>query len=229
MIGLAFHFSYSFAIFLGLCIAITALPVSIRILMDLGKLNTDVGQRIISAAVFNDIVALLVLGIILDFNDASKTLKDLTISVLWTILKVGLFTTILVVAYRLFKLAKNKVNVVNPRANRFFRYLRGKESLFALVILFVLFFASIAELLGLHLIIGAFFGAILIPRSMFAHRDFERVQRSISGMTMGFLAPIFFATMGISFNVHSFDYGVLLLVVIAGSIFSKVIGGYLGR
>ena len=139
-IGLIFHFSNTFTIFLGLCIAITALPVSIRILMDLGKLKTDVGQRIISAAIFNDIVALLILGIILDFNDETKNIRDLTFSILFTALKVGIFTSILVVAYYFFKLAKRKVNVINPRINKFLRYLRGKESIFALVILFVLIF-----------------------------------------------------------------------------------------
>ncbi len=227
-IGLFYHFTNTFTIFLGLCIAITALPVSIRILMDLGKLNTDVGQRIISAAIFNDIVALLILGVILDFNDETKNIRDLTISVIITIVKLGVFTAVLIFAYHFFKLAKRKVNVFNPRVNRFFRYLRGKESLFAFVILFVLIFSSIAELLGLHFVVGAFFGAILIPRSMFANRDFERVQRSISGITMGFLAPIFFATMGISFNFQSMtDWG-LLSVVLAASFFSKIFGGYLG-
>ena len=49
--GYAFHFNNTFSIILGLCIAITALPVSIRILMDMGKLNTEVGQKIISAAI----------------------------------------------------------------------------------------------------------------------------------------------------------------------------------
>ncbi len=227
-IGLIFHFSYSFTIFLGLCIAITALPVSIRILMDLGKLKTDVGQRIISAAIFNDIIALLILGIILDFNDTTKNLGDLTVSILFTTMKVGVFTGILMIAYHFFKLAKRKVNVINPRMNEFTRYLRGKESIFALVILFVLIFSSIAELLGLHFVVGAFFGAILIPRSMFANRDFEKVQRSISGITMGFLAPIFFATMGISFNFGSFDNGMLLIAILFASFFSKIFGGYLG-
>ncbi len=227
-IGLLFHFSNTFTIFLGLCIAITALPVSIRILMDLGKLKTDVAQRIISAAIFNDIVALLILGIILDFNDASKNLGALTVSVLWTTLKVGVFTGILMVAYHFFKLAKRKVNVVNPRMNKFTHYLRGKESIFALVILFVLIFSSIAELLGLHFVVGAFFGAILIPRSMFANRDFDKVQRSISGITMGFLAPIFFATMGISFNFGSLNNWTLLVSVLFASFFSKIFGGYLG-
>lgn len=227
-IGLLFNFSNTFTIFLGLCIAITALPVSIRILMDMGKLQTDVGQKIISAAIFNDIVALLVLGIILDFNDATKNLGDLTFSIFFTVLKVAVFTGILMVAYHFFKLAKLKVNVVNPRMNKFTHYLRGKESIFALVILFVLIFSSIAELLGLHFVVGAFFGAILIPRSMFASRDFERVQRSISGITMGFLAPIFFATMGISFDFGSIDNMTLLLTVLLASFFSKIVGGYLG-
>jgi len=227
-IGLIFDFSITFTIFLGLCIAITALPVSVRILMDIGKLKTDVGQRIISAAIFNDIVALLVLGIILDFNDASKNIGDLTFSILITVMKVAIFTLVLVTAYHLFNLAKRKVNIVNPRVNVFLHYLRGQESLFALVILFVLVFSSMAELLGLHFVVGAFFGAILIPRSMFANRDFEKVQRSISGITMGFLAPIFFATMGISFNFIALDNFLLLGVVLFASFFSKIFGGYLG-
>ncbi len=227
-IGLVFNFTNTFTIFLGLCIAITALPVSVRILMDLGKLKTDVGQRIISAAIFNDIVALLILGIILDFNDSSKNIKDLTFSILFTAMKVAIFTLVLVTAYHLFKLAKRKVNIVNPRMNAFLHYLRGQESLFAMVILFVLVFSSMAELLGLHFVVGAFFGAILIPRSMFANRDFEKVQRSISGITMGFLAPIFFATMGISFNFIAFDNFTLLGVVLFASFFSKIFGGYLG-
>ncbi len=227
-IGLFFHFSYTFTIFLGLCIAITALPVSIRILMDLGKLKTAVGQRNISAAIFNDIVALLILGIILDFNDETKNIRDLTFSILITTIKVFVFTSILMAAYYFFKLAKRKVNVINPRVNKFLLYLRGKESLFALVILFVLIFSSIAELLGLHFVVGAFFGAILIPRSMFANRDFEKVQRSISGITMGFLAPIFFATMGISFAFSAMNDVLLLSVVLIASFFSKIFGGYLG-
>ncbi|MDE2293375.1 MAG: cation:proton antiporter, partial [Elusimicrobia bacterium] len=56
--------------FLGLCVAITALPVSVRILLDLGQLQSPTGRRIVSAAVFNDTAALLLLGIILDMGAA---------------------------------------------------------------------------------------------------------------------------------------------------------------
>ncbi len=228
LIGLGFNFSYTFTIFLGLCIAITALPVSVRILMDLGKLNTVVGQRIISAAIFNDIISLLVLGVILDFNDTTKNLADLTFSITFTIVKVLVFIVVLFIAYRFFKFTKIKVNIVNPKVNSFLHFLRGKESLFALVILFVLIFASIAELLGLHFIVGAFFGAILLPRSMFAPGDFERIHKTTSGITMGFLAPIFFATMGIAFDISSLNNLLLLTVVMIAAFLSKIFGGYFG-
>jgi len=228
LIGLGFHFTYTFTIFLALCIAITALPVSIRILMDLGKLNTDIGQRIISAAIFNDIVSLLILGIILDFNNTSLNIRDFTFSVLFTVMKVMVFISILVGAYYLFRLAKSKVNVVNPKMNAFMHFLRGKESMFALVMLFVLIFSSTSELLGLHFVVGAFFGAILLPRSMFSKGDFEGVKHATSGITMGFLAPIFFATMGISFNFSSLNNLLLLTVVLIASFISKIFGGYFG-
>src|ERR1035437_5506778 len=138
LIGYAFHYNNTFSIILGLCIAITALPVSIRILMDLGKLHTDVGRKIISTAIFNDIVSLLVLGVILDFNDETKKLKDIVYSSAFTIGKFVLFLIILITAYGLFKLVKSKMRIVNPKVNSFLHSLRGRESLFALMIVFVL-------------------------------------------------------------------------------------------
>ncbi|RTL11542.1 MAG: cation:proton antiporter [Flavobacteriaceae bacterium] len=44
-VGRYFELDVMSTIFIGLCVAITALPVSIRILMDLGKLNSPVGQK----------------------------------------------------------------------------------------------------------------------------------------------------------------------------------------
>jgi Kef-type K+ transport system membrane component KefB len=226
--GYAFHYNNTFSIILGLCIAITALPVSIRILMDIGKLDTEVGRKIISAAIFNDIVSLLVLGVILDFNDESKRLKDIIYSSAFTIGKIALFVLFLATAYGLFKLVKSKMRFVNPKVNEFLHYLRGKESLFALVIVFVLAFSSVAEAMGLHFIIGAFFGAILLPRTIFAKGDFEKVKESTSGITMGFLSPVFFATLGVAIDVTSLGNLPLLLMVLAVSFFSKIFGGYLG-
>ena len=228
LIGYAFHYNNTFSIILGLCIAITALPVSIRILMDLGKLHTDVGRKIISTAIFNDIVSLLVLGVILDFNDETKKLKDIIYSSVYTIGKFVLFLIILITAYGLFKLVKSKMRIVNPKVNSFLHSLRGRESLFALMIVFVLIFSSIAEGMGLHYIIGAFFGAILLPRTIFATGDFQKLKESTSGITMGFLSPVFFATLGIAINITSLGNLPLLFMVLGVSFISKILSGYLG-
>lgn len=228
LIGHLFHFSNIFTIFLGLCIAITALPVSIRILIDIGKLQSDVGQRIISAAIFNDIISLMVLGVILDYNGASGNLKDVTFSIMFTSVKITVFILFLVFAYRLIRFSNTRVSTLNPKMEKLMHYLKGKESMFALVILFVLIFASLAELLGLHFIIGAFFGAMLFPRTLFKKDEFEQVKHSTSSFTMGFLAPIFFAIMGVQFDLTALTNGLLLTVVLGASFLSKIFAGYFG-
>lgn len=52
-------------VFMGLCIAITALPVAARLLADMGLLDTPIARYAIATAVLNDVVALFILGIVL--------------------------------------------------------------------------------------------------------------------------------------------------------------------
>jgi len=228
IIGAIFQLQIMLSIFLSLCISITALPVSIRILMDLKKLKSDVGQKIISAAIFNDVLALLILGVILDFKESSTNIRDLSISIIFSVIKVLIFMILMVLAYRIFNKAKEKVSFLNDKFESFLKYLKGKESLFAMIMVFVLIFASLSELVGLHFVIGAFFGAILLPREMLGKDNFEAVQKNTSSITMGFLAPIFFACMGVEFNLLSINNYLLLLVVIIASFVSKIFGGFVG-
>jgi Kef-type K+ transport system membrane component KefB len=228
LIGLGFHYNYTLSIFIGLCISITALPVSIRILMDLGKLHSDVGQRIVSAAIFNDIVALLVLGVILDFNDESRNLGDILIATSLTTIKITGFIIILAIAYKLLMVFKNQVGSIHPRMERVLEFIKGGKSHFAIVILFILAFASIAELMGVHLIIGAFFGAILFPRKLFTNEQFKNIKETTANITMGFLAPIAFAFIGAAFNFTVISSWLFLVILLAASFLSKILGGYLG-
>jgi len=52
------------ALFLATALSITAVPVSVRVLMDLNKLKTPLGKTIVSAAVFDDIASLVLLAIL---------------------------------------------------------------------------------------------------------------------------------------------------------------------
>jgi Kef-type K+ transport system membrane component KefB len=228
LIGLLFRLNYTLSMFIGLSISITALPVSIRILMDMGRLKTDIGQRIVSAAIFNDIVALLILGIILDFNDESRNLGDFILATTITALKLTGFIVLLIVAYKVFILVKNRVRPVSPGAERILEFIRGRKLHFAIVILFILAYASIAQLLGVHLIIGAFFGAILFPRRIFTYQQFEHTKETTQDITMGFLAPIAFAYIGISCDFTGITNWWLFIMILVASFFSKILGGFTG-
>jgi Kef-type K+ transport system membrane component KefB len=227
-LGWLWGFDSLIAIFLGLCISITALPVSVRILIDLGRLNSDVGRNILSAAVFNDIAAMLVLGVVLNFSGtgSNMTIWAMMGQIGLTLLKILFFLAVLLLTYKLLGYLKRRFINRTYIIWRYFDFLKGRESMFAVVMIFILIFASLAELIGLHFIIGAFFGAILIPQEMISEERMKGVVSSTSTITMGFLAPIFFAGIGVEFNLLAITDFWLMAAVLVISIVSKIAGGY---
>lgn len=215
-------------IFIGLCVAITALPVSIRILMDLGKLNSSVGQKIISVAIFDDVIALTILGILLDLKDVEPTFANISQATVFTTLKLVIFLIIIALTYKLIQKLAQKENFIENQLNLILTYLKGKESLFAVFFVFILIFATITESIGLHFIIGAFFASMLISKELVGEKHLETFHNTTNSMAMGFLAPIFFAGIGLEFQFSSIQNYPLLFAIIAISFLSKIIGGYIG-
>ena len=217
--------------FLGLCVAITALPVSIRILMDLGRLNSDVGQRIVSAAIANDVLALLALGVILDLGNTSAEWSVGLRSAAATSLRILLFMAAVVAMSTLISRLTARSPATHQVAESITRGLRGKEPVFAVTLVFVLAFAALADALGLHFVVGAFFGAVLVSRDILGHDNFEEVRRTASGITMGLLAPLFFASIGLEFDARSLSspslVGIVLTVAFVGKILAGRLGGWL--
>ena len=215
-------------VFLGLCIAITALPVSIRILMDLGRLQSGVGQHIIGAAIANDVLALLVLGVIVNANASDAAWRDVAALVGVSILKVLLFMIAVLVVARLIHRAADAVPEFHKITDSLVGRLRVKEPLFAVTLLFVVLFAALADALGLHFIVGAFFGSVLLSRELLGSENFEQVRKTASGITMGFLAPLFFATIGLEFDAFSLTGVWLPVVVLTVAFAGKILAGRLG-
>ena len=215
-------------IFIGLCLAITALPVSIRILMGLGKLNSSVGQKIISVAIFDDVIALTILGILLDLKDVEPTFANISQATVFTVLKLVAFLIIIALTYKLIQKLAQKENFIENQLNLILTYLKGKESLFAVFFVFILIFATITESIGLHFIIGAFFASMLISKELVGEKHLETFHNTTNSMAMGFLAPIFFAGIGLEFQFSSIQNYPLLIAIIAVSFLSKIIGGYVG-
>lgn len=227
-IGFLFGQDIMTSLFIGLCVAITALPVSIRILMDLGKINSAIGQRIISVAIFDDVIALTILGILININDSDFSISSIIQASSISFLKLILFIVILSTAYILIKKVLRRGDYIENSLNKIISLFKGKEPLFALFFVFILLFSTVTESLGLHFIVGAFFGSMLISEQLIGKENLKTIEKTTSNIAMGFLAPIFFAGIGLEFNFLSISNIGLLVTILAISYLSKIIGGYLG-
>lgn len=229
IVGLTFRMGTTRAVFIGLCTAITALPVSVRILMGLGKLHSETGQRIIAAAVLNDVTALLILGVILEVKKKSDVPGAAIISMGLALAKALTFMAAIVVATRVIKRYSRRRFVRSLNfADRGFAKLKGKESIFAVVLLFVMAFASFSEVLGLHFVVGAFFGSMLLSYEVLGKDTFRDIHKTASDITFGFLGPIFFAAIGLEFNAGSLRHWGLVVAVLVAAFAGKILGGYAG-
>lgn len=229
-LGVALGLDANRTIFVGLCISITALPVSIRILMDIGRLQTTIGQRIIGAAIANDVIALLVLGVIVNANTTQAGWREVVVSAGMPTLKVVLFMAAVVLAGKAINKAAAMAHLDKWRENIGSR-LRVKEPVFAATLLFVIVFAALAEALGLHFVVGAFFGSVLLSHELLGPQQFEQARKTASAVSMGFLAPLFFASIGLAFDTSGLTdvwltVGVVV-VAFVGKIFSGRVGGWL--
>ncbi len=230
LLGFILGYDAMVSTFLGLCIAITALPVSVRILMDLGRLSSEVGRHILSAAIFNDVAALLILGVLLGLGEASAadySLGELLLDLLIRLGRLLFFLGVLWLSYKGLSWLNERYLRRQISDWRWLDFLRGKESMFALVMIFVLIFASLAELGGLHFVVGAFFGAMLVPQELIARKRMTGVISTTSAITMGFLAPIFFAGIGVEFNISSITNVAFALSILIVSFASKIAGGFI--
>lgn len=226
-LGVALGLDAHRAIFVGLCISITALPVSIRILMDIGRLQTTIGQRIIGAAIANDVIALLVLGVIVNANTTQASWREVVVSAWMPTAKVVLFMAAVVLAGKAINKAASMAHLDRWRENLGSR-LRVKEPVFAATLLFVIVFAALAEALGLHFVVGAFFGSVLLSHELLGPQQFEQARKTASAVSMGFLAPLFFASIGLAFDPSGLSDIWLTIGVVVVAFVGKILSGRVG-
>jgi Kef-type K+ transport system membrane component KefB len=145
-----------------------------------------------------------------------------------SLFKLFIFIALLSLAYLLIKKVLKKGDYIQESLDKLVSVIKGKEPLFALFFAFVLLFSTFTENLGLHFIVGAFFAAMLISESLIGKDNLKAIETTTSKMAMGFLAPIFFAGIGLEFNFSSIANVGLLVAVIAVSYLSKIAGGFIG-
>jgi Kef-type K+ transport system membrane component KefB len=224
--GFAYGFDTMRMIFLGLCVSITALPVAVRILQTFGLLDSVIARYSVATAILNDITALLALGVLLNLP-VQFSLSEVGISILITGSKLlALAAFILGFNWSLQKLIRRGFRI--QRWSEKLIEVFGPEALFGILVVFVLLFGSVSEALGFHFVIGAFFAALLIDREFFLASRFNELDHTLRSITDGFLGPVFFATIGLEFNATSVKSIDFVAAVLAVSMVSKFISGWLG-
>jgi len=92
---------------------------------------------------------------------------------------------------------------VFPLVGRYFRYLKFPEVDFSMLFIGALAFAVFAELMGLHLILGAFLAGMFFHPKVVDADIYRRVEQQMSGITRGFLAPVFFVSIGLHLDISA--------------------------
>lgn len=203
------------ALFLGTALAITAVPATVRILLDLGKLNSRSGQIIVSAAVFDDVMSLLVLAWLTGMIGVGETPGVRESAILGG--KVLLFFAVTIgVGRYLYPIFGGMLK----RLNR-----KELEMEFSALLVAAFAFAVLAEALDLHFILGAFVAGVFFGRRTINKRIYTTVRSKVSGMTFGFLAPLFFASIGLNLDMSAFtEVPVFLLAFLVLAFLGKFVG-----
>lgn len=201
------------ALFLGVALAVTAIPIALKVLMDLDQLESKAGRMIVSAAVIDDVLSLLLLAVLTSvIRTGSMPDPGMVVRL---IAQIGAFFAITIVVGR----------YGFPQASRWLKSARVEEFEFSALLIAALAFAMLAEALGLHFIMGAFVAGLFFSRGTPDPETFEDVKTKVSGVTTGFLAPVFFASIGLHLNFTAFlEIPVFLALIIVVAIVGKVIG-----
>ncbi|MFU8811869.1 MAG: cation:proton antiporter, partial [Balneolaceae bacterium] len=205
-----------FSLFVATAMAISAIPVIAKVLMDMNLMRRDIGQTILAAGMSDDTIGWILLSIVAGIaaGDAVTTGTVLT--------TVGSVLAFLVLSFTVGRwMVRKLLEFVQDEVI-------STDRLLSLVIILAFLWGAITQLLNLEAILGAFVMGILfgmMPRLP------EEVINKLESIALGIFAPIFFAVAGLKVNiVNLFDPTLLLItvIVIAIATLGKVIGTYSG-
>ena len=220
-----FDLSMIQSLFIGLLLSVTSVPVSAIILMELGVLKTKIGTSVMSIAVVDDIISLVILAVILQLHAAQGTpfnFSELGVSALQI---TGYLVGIAFLAYAVYK-----INRWFPhRLESFFARTKTREAIFGILIIVAITLSITAQYAGLHFVIGTFFAGLIFSDRLLGKKEADRAYGIVSGITFGFFAPLFFAIIGMKFSGQSMENSIpLLVLLVIFGILGKTIGGYVG-
>ncbi len=204
-----------FALFLGTAVAVSAIPVIARILMDLGLASHEIAQVILAAAIIDDVAGWLLLSVVTGMaaDAGAGGLAALKMAAV-AIAAVAALAVLVRPALRK-RLARQCSRWSAPTST-------------TVTVATIIVCATAGQLLGFEPVIGAFFAGILVTA---ATPSGSRVHKPLHAMAVAFFGPIFFATIGLQLDLGRLLSGPVLALtatICVVAVLSKFLGAGLG-
>ena len=188
-----------FAVFFGTALAVSALPVIAKVLLDMDLFQTDFGMLVLVAATVNNLLAWLIFSVVLGGRAGGHSIAyttALTIGFVGLTLTLGRWAAVRVIPW---------IQV----------HLSWPGGILGFLVVVGLAGAAATEAIGIHAIFGAFLVGIVLGDS---HHVREQTRHIVHEFVEGILAPIFVAAIGLEVNfVTNFDPWLVLRILVLGT------------
>ncbi|MEX0892689.1 MAG: cation:proton antiporter [Gemmatimonadota bacterium] len=199
------------AVVAGAALTATSVGITARVLSDLGRLQAKESQIILGAAVIDDIIGLIILGVV------SKIVEGGTVT-------VGSVSFVTLVAFGFVGVVLLAGRFIVPPVFDLLARIGKEETLATMALAFAFLIAYLADAVGSALIIGAFAAGLVLQPTRHAHA----IEHGVTRLSL-FFVPIFFVAVGAAVDVRTFADPMVLTVggaLIAVAILGKVAAGY---
>ena len=194
------------AVFIGTILTATSVSITVQVLKELGKISTEVGTTIMSAAIIDDVIGIVVLTAVLGLRDPDANLGSVCVK---TILFFALSVVVGMIIFRAMKIIDRRW----PHTRRI--------PIIGLSLAFILAFVA-DRYFGVADITGAYVAGIILS----SLDDSAYIDRKMDISSYMFFGPVFFASVGLQTNLRTVDMTILVFsaaFVIVG-LLGKVIG-----
>lgn len=198
------------AVLVATALTATSIAISIRVLTELGKMQTQEAKLVLGAAIVDDILAIAVLSVVTTMAQTGNMTPNI-IDIIFLIIKIlGIFVALLVGAV-----------VIIPRILHADRLWKSRGSIEGIVTASFFGASAIAAIVGLSPIVGAF----AVGMAVASTKIIGRVEEYVEKLEIIF-APLFFAIIGAQVNLTGVNLYVLFLaaIVVIVAISTKLIG-----
>ncbi len=189
------------ALFIGGTLTATSIGITVRVLSDLHRQQSEEGQIVLGAAVLDDVLGVILLALLYEFSIGGG------ISLINTGKVVAFVALFFVLAPILAKLFAHVIHHYHARSD-----LPGLIP--TAIVALVLFFAWLAHVIGAPELLGGFAAGLALSRRFFLpfgislHTDpafSEKIENQMAPIISLFV-PIFFVVVGLSLNLKAIDW-----------------------